>query len=83
MQKYNWGKRAYRKGCTNTVCDISGFKVKSNQVKLQWNGLWVIPQEWNPRDPQDFPAPVKKQRVYDNARPPKINTVTAPVIVPI
>ncbi len=78
--KYNWGRDAFRKGTTNTVCDISGFKVKSNQVRRMWNGLYVIPEEWNPRDPQDFPAEIKPQKVYKNARPPKVNTVTAPTI---
>lgn len=80
---YDHGKRAFRKHVTNTVCDASGFKVKSNQTYLTWQGNRVIKEDWEPRDPQDFPPEIRKQKIYDNARPPKIEIVATPVIVPI
>ena len=80
---YDHGRHNYKKGTTNTICDATGFKVKKSQTFKKWDGTYVIKEEWEPRDPQDFPAPVKKQRVYDNVRTPKTETVTAPVIIPI
>ena len=67
---YHWGRRSYRKFTTNTICDSSGFKVKYDQVLPRWDGFMVIKEDWEPRDPQDFPPPVKKQTVFKNARPP-------------
>jgi hypothetical protein len=80
---YDHGRHSYRKNTTNTICDATGFKVKKSQTKKMWDGTYVIKEEWEPRDPQDFPAPVRRQKVYDNVRPPKIQTVTADEVVPI
>lgn len=69
--KYRWGRRSFRPGTTNTVCDQTGFKVKYSQVQRKWDGTFVIPEVWEPRDPQDFPVKIDAQKVFKNARPPK------------
>lgn len=36
------------------VCDLSGFKAKRGQLVKQWNGLWVLPEYVERRNPQDL-----------------------------
>jgi hypothetical protein len=53
---------------SNTVCDITGFLVKSTQVRRQWDGLYVIPEAWSPRQPQDFAPSIIPTAVFPNTR---------------
>ena len=80
---YDHGQRSYRRRTANTVCDSSAFKVKANQVKLRWDGFYVIKEDGEPRDPQDFPPPIRKQKVYKDARSPQVDIATTPTIVPL
>jgi len=41
-------------GDWNAQCDACGRKRKGSTLRLQWNGLWVCPEHWEPRQPQDF-----------------------------
>lgn len=61
-------KKKYIAGTCNTICDVTGFKVKLNQVRKRWDGMMVIPEAWEPRQPQDFPVTPQKQKVYKEAR---------------
>jgi len=49
------------KGSNNVICDRTGFKVKAERVKKEWNGLYVRKESWERRQPQDllrgFPDP--------------------------
>lgn len=54
---------------TNTICDITGFKVKRSECLVTWDGFVVIPEVWSPRQPQDFPAVIKPEQVVTDARP--------------
>ena len=53
---------------SNTICDRTGAKVKMSQVQREWNGVYVIPEVFNTRQPQDFPVTPQKQVTYPNAR---------------
>lgn len=76
--KYRWGRKSFRAGTTNTICDETGAKVKMSQVRRRWDGAYVIPEVWEPRDPQDFPVKIDAQKVFPNARPPKEDPIDEP-----
>lgn len=65
---------AYRKlnyfqpNASNTVCDLTGFLVKSTEVREQWDGTWVIHDAWSMRQPQDFAPTIIPTKVYPNIR---------------
>ncbi len=41
-------------GDHNAVCYECGRKRKASTMKKQWQGYWVCPEHWEPRQPQDF-----------------------------
>ena len=45
------GKKAYG------ICDICGQRYRLNQLKKQWDGLKVCPQDYSPKHPQLQPRP--------------------------
>jgi hypothetical protein len=63
---------------SNTICDVTGFKVKSTEVVERWEGYFVIPEAFHPRQPQDFPVVPVKQHVYEDAR-----KVDADLVIPL
>ena len=62
---------------SNTICDVTGFKVKKSEVMRRWEGFYVIPEAWHPRQPQDSPIVPQPQRVYENIRTQALNTTAA------
>ncbi len=52
----------------NTICDVTGFKVKRSQVRERWEGYYVIPPAYAPRQPQDFQVTPIPQRTFPEAR---------------
>jgi len=62
----------------NTICDVTGFKVKLNETKKRWDGYFTIPQAWHPRQPQDFQITPQPQRTYPNSRFENENAVPLP-----
>lgn len=49
------GKADYLElGDWNVVCYRCGFVRKASWMKRQWQGFWVCPEHWEPRQPQDF-----------------------------
>ena len=50
MARYASGKKSV------AISDISGFKVKYNDLKTTWDGFRVEKQEWEPKHPQLTPA---------------------------
>ena len=50
MARYASGKKSV------AISDISGFKVKYNDLKTTWDGFRVEPEEWEPKHPQLTPA---------------------------
>ena len=63
---------------SNTICDVTGFKVKRSGVMRRWEGLYVIPEAWHPRQPQDFPVIPDKQQVFDDIRTENLDTDAIP-----
>lgn len=43
-----------RVGDWNIRCDRCGKKLKGSEAKQTWQGYWVCPEHWEPRQPQDF-----------------------------
>jgi hypothetical protein len=44
----------YSPGDYNVVCFQCGRKKKASWMKKHWEGYWVCPEHWEPRQPQDF-----------------------------
>lgn len=44
----------YRHGDWNVICDTCGFKFKSSQCQMTWDGYFVCDKCYEPRHPQDF-----------------------------
>ena len=53
---------------SNTICDVTGFKVKKSQVMRRWEGFYVIGDAWHPRQPQDTPVIPDPQKTYKDIR---------------
>lgn len=47
-------------GSWNVRCDRCGKKLKGDEARKTWDGLWVCPQHWEPRQPQDFVRSVRE-----------------------
>lgn len=54
-----------KKGSHNVICDRSGFKIKVEDSRKEWNGLRVDKRYWESRQPQD-----KIRNIYDNQAVP-------------
>lgn len=44
----------YAAGDWNAMCFRCGRKRKASTLKKQWQGYYVCPEHWEPRQPQDF-----------------------------
>ncbi len=62
-------KYTYVHGAHNVVCDVSGFKVKSTETRMTWDGLRVRESDWDPRHPQDFVRGKAYKQTVTNPRP--------------
>ena len=68
---------------SNTICDVTGFKVKRSEVLRRWEGFYVIPEAWHPRQPQDTPVIPIKQRVFEDVRIEDLETDSAQGFDPV
>lgn len=41
-------------GQWNALCDVCGFKFKSTELRLRWDGFRVCKQDWEERHPQEL-----------------------------
>lgn len=48
------GETYFSPGDWNVQCFRCGFKRKASEMQKQWQGFWVCPGHWEPRQPQDF-----------------------------
>ncbi len=55
------------------LCDISGFKVRANRTKKQWNNYIVREQSFELRQPQDFVRGVRDDQTVPEPRPRQVN----------
>ncbi len=69
---------------SNTIDDISGFKVKRSEVLRRWDGIYTVAATWEVRHPQDFPPKLVKQTVYKDVRTEQVEAdgaVTPPEVI--
>jgi hypothetical protein len=55
-------------GSTNTIDDETGQKVKMSEVRKRWDGYYVTNENWEERQPQDFPKTPRTTKVFRNFR---------------
>ncbi|MBR7969103.1 hypothetical protein [Burkholderia cenocepacia] len=71
----------WKRGQWKAICDVCGQAYHSNQLKERWDGLMCCPQDWNPRQPQDFVRGVIDRQYVPWSRPdvqpPFVPTVSA------
>ena len=78
MAKYATGKKAYG------ISDRSGFRYRLRDMKKEWNGSLVGPDEYEPKQPQLFPSPnVSDPQAIRNARPDRVEPLVVSVGVPL
>lgn len=56
-------------GDWNTVCYQCGRKRKASTMKKHWQGYWVCPEHWEPREAQDFVRNVPDNMTVPWAQP--------------
>ena len=52
----------YKSGVQNAICDVCGFKFKSDELQKRWDGQMVCKGDFEYRHPQDYiraPKPEK------------------------
>jgi len=59
----------YKKGSWNVKCARTGFKIKAEDARQEWNGLIVRRESWEPRQPQDYVKGVPDNPAVPLARP--------------
>ncbi|MGB2264779.1 MAG: hypothetical protein ACPH3C_06305 [Glaciecola sp.] len=55
-------------GSTNTIDDETGQKVKMSDVRKRWDGYRVTGDNWEERQPQDFPRVPRTPKVFKDFR---------------
>jgi hypothetical protein len=65
-------------GDWNAVCYQCGRKFKAGTLMRHWQGYYVCPPHWEPRQPQDF-----ARAVPDTQTPPWAQPMPANVFVPM
>ena len=58
----------FEPGSANTIDDETGFKVKMSEVRKRWDGHFVTEDNWEERQPQDFPRTPRAQKVFKDSR---------------
>ncbi len=44
----------YKSGSFNAICDVCGFKFKSNEIQKRWDGLMVCSKDFEHDHPQKY-----------------------------
>lgn len=58
-------------GGWNAICFMCGRKRKASTLRKQWQGYWVCPEHWEPRQTQDFVKGVVDAMSVPWAQPPQ------------
>lgn len=61
---YRWAKGDY-----NAVCYECGRKFKASELRRHWQGYFVCPEHWEPRQPQDFVRGIQDVQTVPWAQP--------------
>jgi hypothetical protein len=59
----------YKPGSFYRICDRTGFRVRAERTKKEWDQLIVRDQSWEIRQPQDFVRGVRDDQTVPEARP--------------
>ncbi len=71
------GSDYYAHGDWNAVCYECGRKKKGSTLRRHWQGYYVCPEHWEPRQPQDFVRGTEDVQI-----PPWTQAMPADVFVP-
>jgi len=52
----------------NTIDDVTGMKVKQDKTFKRWDGIQTTRENFEQRQPQDFPVTPRAQRVFIESR---------------
>lgn len=78
MSGFAKGKKAYG------ISDRSGFRYRLNEMKREWTGMLVGPDEYEPKHPQLEPRKkVADSEALKDARPDQPEALKVPVAVPL
>lgn len=66
-------------GDWNAYCARCGGKFKASQLRKQWQGYYVCPDDWEPRQPQDFVRSIRERPEVPWAQDPADIFITAPI----
>jgi len=69
----------YTGGDWNAYCARCGGKFKASQLRKQWQGYYVCPDDWEARQPQDFVRSIRERPEVPWAQNPADLFVVAPV----
>lgn len=67
-------KRHYIPGSFYRICDRTGFAVRAEDTRTEWQGLIVDKRVFEARQPQDFVTGVPDNQTVPYARPRQANT---------
>lgn len=59
----------YKPGSFYRIDDRTGFAVRAERTRKEWNGLVVWSRVWEPRQPQDFVKGVRDDQTVPEGRP--------------
>lgn len=59
----------YVKGDWKAICDICGRVYLGSQLRKRWDGFMACPDDWEPRQPQDFVRGIVDTQVPPYVRP--------------
>lgn len=68
-----------RLGDHNAQCFRCGMKRKAGDLRKQWQGFWVCPEHWEPRQPQDFAKGIPDIQTVPWSQPVNWNYVGPPI----
>ena len=63
----------YKRGSWNAICDKCGFKFKSDDLRMQWDNLWVCGSCFDPKHPQYFVKSIPDDQTVPVARPDRVS----------
>lgn len=75
-------KPDYRSGEWKVACDQCGRIYRSHMLSMRWDGLMVCPEDWEPRQPQDFVKAVADEIAPPWTRPEQADIFIGPAVPP-
>ncbi len=67
MARYRSSNR-FEFNTANTIDDVTGLKVKLSETMNRWDGVVTTPENFEPRQPQDYPVTPRPSRSYIESR---------------